>query len=134
MNLLYGSAIDFPPRADDGRGVLVTTDDPATIVSQAIADIVETTKGERVMLPDYGISDWVFAVQDRTFVTRIADELERQIYRYVPYIRKVNITGGTDADGQAELHITYELMTEINAPRNLTYPVWRLAEGATTER
>lgn len=126
MNSLYGSALDFPLRVDN-RGTVVTTADPVTIVAQAIADLVETTKGERVMLPDYGISDWIFSVQDRTFITRVADELERQIMRYVPFVRKVKITGATDELGRAELSISYELVSEINAPRNLTYPVWQLA-------
>lgn len=127
MNIVYGSAIDFPFRTDS-RGAFVTTSDPVTIVTQAIVDLVETLKGERVMLPDYGLSDWIFAVQDRTFITRISDELERQILRYVPFVKKVSISGATDELGRAELSISYELVTEINAPRNLTYPVWRLTD------
>ncbi len=127
MNSLYGSAIDFPFRVDD-RGSFVTSADPVTIVTQAIRDLVETLKGERVMLPDYGLSDWIFAVQDRTFITRISDELERQILRFVPFVKKVRVSGTTDEQGRAELSISYEIVTEINAPRNLTYPVWRLAE------
>jgi phage baseplate assembly protein W len=123
----FGSSIDFPVRSDL-RGSFVTTSVPEEIVSQAIADLVETTRGERVMLPDYGINDWVFSVQDRTFITRISDELETQIKRYVPFIQKLSIVGATDELGRAVLQISYWLINEFNAPKNLVYPVWRLQQ------
>jgi len=70
MNI-NGSTIYFPFSAGN-RGTVATTAKREDIISQAIADIIETRQGERVMMPDYGIPDFVFAVQDFSFVPRLA--------------------------------------------------------------
>jgi phage baseplate assembly protein W len=127
MNL-QGSAIDFPFRTD-ARGTCRTTADRREIVAQAIADLIETRRGERVMLPDYGIDDFVFAVQDATFAVRLADHLETQIRRYVPLVKSVTVEAATDEHQRAIVNIRYTEVGEVNAPQNLVYPVWRLQEG-----
>ncbi len=60
MNL-HGSVLSFPLRADR-RGTLTTTNDRQRIVEESILSILETRQGERSMLPDYGIPDFVFSV------------------------------------------------------------------------
>jgi uncharacterized protein len=128
MNLT-GSAISFPFRVDQ-RGGVVTTEDRSTIVAEAIADVIETRRGERVMMPDYGIDDFVFAVQDATFAVRLADQLETQITRYVPLVRSVKVVATTDENGRAVADIRYVELGSINAPKNLVYPIWRLQDVA----
>ncbi|MCC6452922.1 MAG: phage baseplate protein, partial [Acidobacteria bacterium] len=61
-----GSTVDFPIRVD-ARGTIVTTARREDVIEQAIGDIIETRRGERVMLPDYGIDDYVFASVDAAF-------------------------------------------------------------------
>ncbi len=73
MNI-NGSTISFPFRADV-RGAVATTRVRDEQIAQAIADVLETRQGERVMLPDYGIPDYVFAVQDFGFAARLAYQL-----------------------------------------------------------
>ncbi|QQS31851.1 MAG: GPW/gp25 family protein [Acidobacteriota bacterium] len=127
MNL-HGAAIDFPFRTDS-RGTCVTTDERPSVIAQAIADIIETRRGERVMLPDYGIRDLVFAVQDASFVQRLAYEIEAQVRRYVPLVRNLSVKAATDEDGRAIVDIGYTEVGEIQAPRNMVYPIWQLVEG-----
>lgn len=127
MNL-QGSSIDFPPRVDS-RGTLVTTAKRGDIVAQAIADIIETRRGERVMLPDYGIADYVFDVQDFSFAARLAFHLEEQIQKYVPLVSSVTVEAATDDDGRAIIELRYVEVGAVNAPRNLVYPVWQLQGG-----
>lgn len=122
-----GSTINFPFRTDV-RGTTATTANRVDIIAQAIADIIETRQGERVMLPDYGIPDFVFAVQDFSFAPRLAFYLEEQILKYVPLIRSVDIKDEIDAEGRAVINLRYTEVGEINAPRNLVFPVWRLIE------
>lgn len=126
MNLA-GSAISFPFRVDQ-RGGIVTSDDRSTIVAEAIADVIETRRGERVMMPDYGIDDFVFAVQDATFAVRLADQLETQIRRYVPLVKSIVVKAATDEQHRAVADIRYVEVGSVNAPKNLVYPVWRLRE------
>lgn len=128
MNL-SGSAISFPFRVDQ-RGGAVTTDDHNELIGEAIADIIETRRGERVMMPDYGTDDFVFAVQDATFAARLADHLETQITRYVPLVKNVTVKVATDEQGRAVADIRYVEVGSVNAPKNLVYPVWRLRDVA----
>lgn len=127
MNL-QGSTISFPPRPDV-RGTLATVADRSGIIAQAIADVLETRQGERVMMPDYGIPDFVFSVQDFGFASRLAYYLEQQILKYVPLVGSVKVKAATDELGRATVALQYLLVGEINAPRNLVFPVWQYLGG-----
>lgn len=126
MNI-HGSTIDFPFRPDV-RGTVATTANRSEQIAQAIADIIETRQGERVMLPDYGIPDFVFAVQDFGFAPRLAYHLESQILKYVPLVASVETKSATDEEGRAVVSVQYFEVGAINAPKNLVFPVWRLVE------
>lgn len=125
---LQGSTIDFPFRVDT-RGTVVTTAKRDEVITQAIADIIETRRGERVMMPDYGIPDMVFAVQNFSFAHRLAFVLEEQIKAYVPLVRTVVVKTATDEDGRATVEIKYTEVGSINAPKNMVYPVWKFQGG-----
>ena len=127
MNI-QGSTFSFPFRADQ-RGTTATIANRGDIIAQAIADIIETRQGERVMMPDYGIPDFVFAVQDFSFAPRLAVYLEEQILRYVPLVKSVKVKAATDNDGRAVVTLQYTEVGEINAPRNLVFPVWKYIGG-----
>lgn len=127
MNI-HGSTISFPFRTDV-RGAVVTTANRSEQIAQAIADVLETRQGERVMMPDYGIPDFVFAVQDFGFAARLAYHVEEQIKKYVPLVKTVSIKPATDENGRATVEIRYTAVGEINAPKNLVFPVWQYVEG-----
>jgi phage baseplate assembly protein W len=106
------------------------------MVAQSIASIVETRQGERVMVPDYGIPDFVFDVMDAGFGARVAYFLERQIRRYEPLVDRVSIRAGVlkddkfvpgfTADQQlAAIEIQFTVRGS-NTARNLVYPTWEL--------
>ena len=98
-------------------------------IAQAIADIVETRQGERVMLLDYGLPDFLFAARDFGFAPRLAYHLEVQIKKYVPLVRDVIVKSETDEEGRAVVSVSYFAVGEINAPKNLVFPVWQYVEG-----
>lgn len=123
MNL-SGSTISFPFRPDV-RGSVVTTANRSEQIAQAIRDVLETRRGERVMLPDYGIPDFVFAVMDFGFAARLAYHLEQQIVRYVPLVKSVKLVEAADNENRATILIQYTEVGEINAPKNLVFPVWQ---------
>lgn len=123
MNI-NGSTLSFPFRFDV-RGSLATTATRSEQIAQAIADVLETRQGERVMMPDYGIPDFVFAVQDFSFAARLAYYLEEQIVKYVPLVKNVKTRAAIDDEGRAVVDLQYVEVGEINAPRNLVFPVWQ---------
>jgi phage baseplate assembly protein W len=131
---LQGSCLSHPIRPDV-RGTLATIDSREAIVAESMKAIVETWKGERVMVPDYGISNWIFSVVDFAFGPRVAYELQLQIKNYEPLVDQVMIRAGemTDAGfvaglatGRAALNIDYTIRGS-NVPRNLVFPLWQYA-------
>ena len=131
---IHGSCLSHPFRADV-RGTLATIATREAVVAESVLAIIETRQGERVMVPDYGIPDFVFSVVDFGFAARLAYFVERQILAYEPLVAKVKVVAGelTDegfveglAQGRVALSIQYWLRGS-NTPRNLVFPVWQLA-------
>lgn len=118
--------------------MLATTAKRDEMVEQSIAAILETRQGERVMVPDYGIPDFVFAVMDAGFAARLAYFLDLQIRNYEPMVGTVRATAGALKDGdfvpgvfedQQRAAVAIEFTARgSNTPRNLVYPVWRLRQ------
>lgn len=128
MSNLHGSTLSFPFIADI-RGTLKTVSNRSEIIVQAIQDVLETRNGERVMMHDYGIEDYVFAVQDFSFAPRLAYYLEQQILKYVPLVKTVSVKAETDEQGRAVISLQYTEAGEINSPKNLVFPVWQYIGG-----
>lgn len=135
---IQGATIDYPFRADV-RGSLATTANITTIVEQSIASILETRQGERVMLPDYGIPDFVFDVIDAGFSARLAFFLEGQVRKYEPLVEDVRgrvgffdddrfVPGFVEDQQRAAVSVEYRERGS-NVPRNLIFPTWGLREG-----
>jgi phage baseplate assembly protein W len=133
MTNLHGSCIDFPFRVDPLTGGLATIGDKTTIIRHAIEDILETRKFERVMLPDYGMPDFVFDVVDAGFAARVAYHLKDQIEKYCPLVESVSARANVDDAGRTIVSVSYRERGSsenppaliFEAPRNLAFPVWR---------
>jgi phage baseplate assembly protein W len=118
------------------RGTLATIATRDEIVAESIRSIIETRQGERVMVPDYGIPDFVFSVVDFGFAARLAYFVERQIKNYEPMVSQVKVIAGELAEdgaflaglavGRVALGVRYTVVGS-NVPRNLVFPVWGLA-------
>ena len=68
---IQGSTLRHPIQPDQ-RGTLGVISSKREIIEDSIRAIIETRQGERVMLPDYGIPDFVFDVMDAGFTARMA--------------------------------------------------------------
>jgi phage baseplate assembly protein W len=131
----YGSCLVFPIQPDY-RGNLAATSDPVEIVKQSIRAILETRQGERVMLPGYGIPDFVFSVINAGTAGRVKFFLEEQIRDYEPLIDKLEIKVGILDEGGFSPGISQDLnmlavgiqftVSGTNTQGNMTFPVWKL--------
>lgn len=130
MNLLQGSCLSHPVRADQQRGELVSVADAQSIVAESIRAILETRVGERVMMPGYGLPDFLFEVVDAGFATRLAYFLEQQILSYEPLVEDARVTAtSVDEDGvkgRAAVKVAYTIRG-TNSNFNLVFPVWQYA-------
>ena len=134
---IQGSALSYPIRPDQ-RGTLATVAGRSRIVEQSIRSIVETRQGERMMMPDYGIPDFVFDVLDAGFAGRLAYFIELQLRSYEPLVEQVNarigfldderFTPGFTEDQQiAAVSIEY-IERGSSTVRNLVWPTWQLRQ------
>lgn len=139
---IHGSQLSFPIRPDH-RGCLASTSDPVEIVKQSIRAILETRQGERVMLPNYGIPDFVFSVINAGTAGRIKYFLEEQIREHEPLVDKLDIkvgglegerfTPGIVRDEHALAVRINFTVARTNVAGNMTFPMWRLRELARVD-
>jgi hypothetical protein len=96
-------------------------------VEESIYLILSTSRGERVMLPDFGcgIHDLVFAPNSPMALTLIVDGVRQALVAYEPRIDVLDV----DAESTAEqpnlllIHISYRIRAN-NALGNLVYPFY----------
>jgi len=138
QSTIQGSWLSWPIQGDR-TGSLAVTGDINRIVAESIRAILETRQGERVMLPDYGIPDFVFDVIDAGFAGRIAFFVQQQLINYEPLVENVTaragllvgdqfVTGFTTNTQIAAVSVTYTIRGQ-SGPNNLVFPLWELAQG-----
>lgn len=140
---IQGQTLSHPIRPAQ-RGTLASIASKREIIEESIRAIVETRQGERVMLPDYGIPDFVFSVVDAGFGARMAYFIEQQVRAYEPLVDQVSgrigflvndefVPGFIEDHQMAAVSIEY---TErgSNTPQNLVYPTWQLRVWGTGYR
>lgn len=133
---IQGSWLKHPLQADK-RGTAATVADRAEMVKQSIAAILETTQGERVMLPDYGLPDFVFSVMGIGFAAAVAYHVRQQVQRYEPLVEQIRVRVGEMVNGRfipgvadQRAYISIEVtVRDSNTPLNMVFPTWELRNG-----
>jgi phage baseplate assembly protein W len=133
----HGSTLLFPVQADS-RGAFAATGDRRRIVEQSIFSILSTRQGERVMLPDYGVPDFVFETMGPGLAARVAFHLREQILKYEPLVDDVSVRAGWVKGGGFQPGLTADeqlAAVEVSyteggsrAVNTLVFPLWQLSE------
>lgn len=114
----FGQSIAYPLTIERGRLALVSGDE---IIPQAIASLLDTVPGERVMQPDYGAAVSLFEPPDPHVVQeRLADQMRD----HEPRGEIVNVDAQDQGDGRHDYVIEYRTIGEADT-RTLTYPYFR---------
>ena len=96
-------------------------------VRQSIRIILATSKGERVMRPDFGcgIHDLVFAAVSTQLIARIRREVMEALRRYEARIdvEKIAVDTARLFDGRLDVIIDYRIRA-TNQPGNYVYPFY----------
>jgi hypothetical protein len=125
MNI-HGTCLALPIRPDS-RGSLAVVSDPTAGLEQEIISLIETRRGERVLVPDYGMPDSAFSVKGAGAMKAIGYLLGQQVAKYVPGVERVRVTEIESSEHRAVLHIEWRERGG-NVPHNLVYPTRRLAD------
>jgi Bacteriophage baseplate protein W len=119
-----GAGLAWPIAVDDS-GALPRLDGPAK-VRQAIAILLDTEPGERLMLPTFGCGLRRFLMQPNTTATRaqMQREIETTLRTWEPRIRliRADVLPGPDA-AMVLIQIDYEHLRDGRRD-NLVYPFY----------
>jgi len=100
-------------------------------IKEAIWIILSTSKGERVMRPDFGcgIYDFVFATINTTTIGLIEASVREALTLWEPRIELINVNVATDKAEEGMLLISIDYRVRMtNNEFNLVYPFY-LKEG-----
>lgn len=116
----------FPVSIDRDRGSFSTVEYENDI-KQSIHLILSTSRGERLMRPDFGcgIHDLVFGVINTALITRIKQAVTEALQRYEARIDiiKVEVDAAGAANGVLHINLDYRIRT-TNQPGNFVYPFY----------
>lgn len=124
-----GTGIKYPLRFHGNGAVAMSSYEQD--IEQAIRIILGTSRGERVMRPDFGcgIHDLVFAPINTGTILLVRDSVNQSLTKYEPRIEILEIEVSTDdaVNGKLEVLINYRVR-QTNNEFNLVYPFY-LREG-----
>ena len=116
----------FPVRVDDKVATIRLAEYEGD-VRQSIRIILSTSKGERVMRPDFGcgIHDLVFEIINTTTMAEIEDCIRLDLVAFEPRIDVINVStiSAAGLDGQLRISIDY-LIRGTNNQFNFVYPFY----------
>jgi uncharacterized protein len=120
-----GSGISFPFHLDDFGNVNLSFYEKS--LSESIDLILRTSKGERVMRPDFGceINDMVFAPNNSNTRSLICHYIEEALVKWEPRIVLEKVEAFPNEDDQTRIDITINYkIRSINSAFNKVYPFY----------
>lgn len=125
-----GRGWKFPIEVDSTTGKIRTSQHEEDI-AEAIRIILWTSRGERVMRPDFGcgVQKYLFEMTDSTTLRLMESDIEQAIRVWEPRVHKVEVRAIPDprSSGKLNIHIQYEVRSTNNL-FNQVYPFY-IQEG-----
>jgi phage baseplate assembly protein W len=120
-----GSGWRFPVKINNIGNVDISSFERS--VAESIRIILNTSKGERVMRPDFGcdINDLVFAPNNANTRSLIEYHIEEALTIWEPRIilEKIEAVANEDDEAQIDIYIEYK-NRDINTYFNMVYPFY----------
>jgi len=106
---------------------LFTSLESADLIEQSMRLILSTTRGERIMRPDFGcgIHEVVFEPNSKETANQITFYVKDALDKYEPRIEVLEVTVEVNPTQRnyLNIHIAYSIKT-TNSSRNLVYPFY----------
>ncbi len=119
-----GKGWKFPVALKEGK---IASSEGEDSIRESIRIILGTSRGERVMRPDFGcgIDELVFAPNDTATATLIAVNITEALEKWEPRIEVLNVNAVPDEEEGNKLNINIEYMVKSsNSKNNLVYPFY----------
>ena len=129
QNLQFiGRGWSFPPKFNRDSGTVEMLEQEADIAS-SLEVLLQTARGERVMLPQYGcnLDELIFESLDTRMKTLMTDKIESAILYHEPRIEleKVNLDESRELEGLILIEIIYRVKI-TNSRFNFVFPFYKL--------
>jgi phage baseplate assembly protein W len=124
---VLGTGWAFPPRIDARGRVAMARQERD--VEEAIRIILLTSKGQRVMRPEFGcrIHDLAFAPNNASLMGLASYYVEEALNMWEPRIRVVEVTARADPDFPERLLVDVSYQIKATADRrSLVFPFYRI--------
>jgi phage baseplate assembly protein W len=122
-----GTGWGFPPSFDTVLNTVIMTSDEADI-QLSLQILLATSKGERVMVPDYGcnLDEMLFEPMTTTFKTYIREMIKTAILYYEPRIdlSSIQVDDSRETEGVILIILNYTVRT-TNSRFNFVYPYYK---------
>lgn len=125
-NNFLGRGWKFPIQVDPKSGRIMTSEYEEDI-EEAIRIILFTSKGERIMNPDFGSSvmEYIFNLTDDMMIGLLESEIEEAINLWEPRVKDVKSTVDFDKSEPEKLLISISyVVRKTNNPYNKVYPFY----------
>jgi uncharacterized protein len=123
-----GRGWSFPPKFNYINGSVEMVEQEADIAS-SLEILLQTVRGERVMLPQYGcnLDELVFESFDTRMKTLMTDKIESAILYHEPRIEleKVTLDDSGELEGVILINIIYRVRM-TNSRFNFVFPYYKL--------
>ena len=124
-NDFLGVGWNYPVQLDDNDQIKVARAEEN--IRQSIWMILSTSKGERLMRPDFGcgIHDLLFGVNNASMAPSISRSVREALTRWEPRITVLDVFAMSDpaAPNQLQIEISYRVRS-TNSRENLVYPFY----------
>ena len=123
-----GRGWSFPPKFNSNTGTVEMLENEEDIAS-SLEVLLQTIRGERVMLPLYGcnLDELIFESLDTRMKTLMTDKIESAILYHEPRIEleKVTLDESRELEGVILIEIVYRVKT-TNSRFNFVFPFYKL--------
>ena len=124
-----GVGWSFPVGVDDDGQVRLSAYEES--IREAITIILGTSKGERVMRPEFGcgLNDLVFSTNSASTIGRVAYEVRQALERWEPRVELLSVDV-RNGDAPEVLQISIECrVVRTNTRFNMVYPFYLRMRG-----
>lgn len=125
-----GRGWQFPVKVDSSAGKIAMSEYDQDI-KESIWIILSTSKGERVMRPDFGcgVHDLVFAPINTTTINLVQNSIQEALTLWEPRIELIKVEVSTEKSDEGKLLVSIDYRVRVTNNRfNLVYPFY-LKEG-----
>jgi phage baseplate assembly protein W len=130
-NAFLGRGWKFPIQVDETTGQIMMSEFEEDI-KEAIRIILGTSRGERMMRPEFGcgIHDYLFGLTDSTTISLLEDNVKESIMRWEARVQDVEVEAVLDQTSEGKLIVNVKyVVRSTNNLYNLVFPFY-IHEGS----